>query len=248
MIISANAVYNMDCRDGMALMKPGTVDIFVTDPPFALKFKAKKANYNRTSSNVLDGYVEIPEEDYAQFTKEWIRLARRALKDGGCMYIFSGDQGLHHILNMLSNYGFEFRQLIWNYPFGVYAKNNYVMAHYNLVYAWKKGHKPKLKRNSRYKTTREQYHDMQSVWHIKREYWTGKEKTPTKLPTEIIKKILQYSSKKNDIVCDPFNGSGQVAFTARKLGRRFIAFEIVKNYFDFTVKRFVQPEEISVIG
>ena len=55
------------------------------------------------------------------------------------------------------------------------------------------------------------YRDKEDVWEIKREYWTGEDKTPTKLPAEIIKKILMYSSKKNDVVFDPFLGSGQVA-------------------------------------
>jgi len=60
-----------------------------------------------------------------------------------------------------------------------------------------------------------------------REYWTGDEKTPTKLPAELIEKILLYSSKKNDLILDPFLGSGQVAIISKKLGRKFLAFEIV---------------------
>jgi len=44
------------------------VDLIVTDPPFAINFKAKKANYNRTASRVLSGYNEIKVEDYYDFT------------------------------------------------------------------------------------------------------------------------------------------------------------------------------------
>ena len=40
------------------------------------------------------------------------------------------------------------------------------------------------------------YRDKEDVWDIKREYWSGDEKTPTKLPSEIIKKLLEYSSEK----------------------------------------------------
>jgi len=39
------------------------------------------------------------------------------------------------------------------------------------------------------------YKDKEDVWTIKREYWTGDQKTPTKLPAELIKKILMYSSE-----------------------------------------------------
>jgi site-specific DNA-methyltransferase (adenine-specific) len=45
-----------------------TIDLVVTDPPFAINFKAKKANYNRTASRVLSGYNEINVEDYYKFT------------------------------------------------------------------------------------------------------------------------------------------------------------------------------------
>jgi len=81
------------------------------------------------------------------------------------------------------------------------------------------------------------YQDKEDVWNIKREYWTGEDKTPTKLPAEILKKILQYSSKKNDIILDPFLGSGQVVVVSKMLGRRYLGFEVVKEYYDFTKKR-----------
>jgi len=43
---------------------------------------------------------------------------------------------------------------------------------------------------------------------IKREYWKGKKKTPTKLPAELVRKILSFSSGEGDLVFDPFLGSG----------------------------------------
>ena len=69
------------------------------------------------------------------------------------------------------------------------------------------------------------------------QYWTGDDKTPTKLPAEIIKKILEYSSEKKDLVLDPFLGSGQVAVISKMLGRQYLGFEIVKQYYDFANKR-----------
>jgi len=81
------------------------------------------------------------------------------------------------------------------------------------------------------------YKDKEDVWEIKREYWTGDKKTPTKLPAEIVKKILQYSSKRGDLVCDPFLGSGQVAVISKMLKRRYVGFEIVPEYYDFAKSR-----------
>ena len=84
------------------------------------------------------------------------------------------------------------------------------------------------------------YRDKEDVWTIKREYWHGKDKTPTKLPSEIIRKILQYSSDECDLVLDPFLGSGQVAFVSKELGRKYLGFEIVDEYFSFAQKRLAE--------
>ena len=75
------------------------------------------------------------------------------------------------------------------------------------------------------------------MWIINREYWNGDIKTPTKLPLELISKILFYSSEEGDVVLDPFLGSGQVAVVSKMHKRKYLGFEIVKEYFDFAKKR-----------
>ena len=59
-----NKIYNMDCIEGMKYIPSNTIDLVITDPPFAIEFKAKRSNYNRTQSRVLEGYNEIPKEKY----------------------------------------------------------------------------------------------------------------------------------------------------------------------------------------
>ncbi len=75
------------------------------------------------------------------------------------------------------------------------------------------------------------------VWEIKREYWQGAIKTPTKLPTELIEKILDYSSEEGDVVLDPFLGSGQVTVVSKMKERHYIGFEIVPAYYEFAIDR-----------
>ena len=78
---------------------------------------------------------------------------------------------------------------------------------------------------------------MEDVWVIKREYWTGDIKTPTKLPRQLVEKILDYASREGDLVLDPFLGSGQVPVVAQENHRRFLGYEIVPEYFEFASKR-----------
>ena len=203
--IDFNKIYNKNCLEGMKLIDKNKIDLIITDPPFAIDFKAKKANYNRKSSRVIEGYNEILPENYSQFSYDWISEANRILKESGSMYIFSGWNNLFVCKNTKKR---KF------YPFSRYGKNEKSEDGHSL-----------------------HYQDKEDVWEIKREYWTGEDKTPTKLPAEIIKKILMYSSKKNDIVFDPFLGSGQVAVVGKMLDRRFCGFEIVKEYYNFAQKR-----------
>ena len=130
------------------------------------------------------------------------------------------------------------------YQFGVVTKRKFVTSHYHCLYVCKDGKKRRFFPYSRYdKNSKDEggkslhYKDKEDVWMIKREYWTGDQKTPTKLPAELIKKILMYSSEERDIVLDPFLGSGQVAVVSKTLNRQYIGFEIVKEYYEFAKER-----------
>jgi site-specific DNA-methyltransferase (adenine-specific) len=221
------------------------IDLVVTDPPFAINFKAKKANYNRTASRVLSGYNEITKENYYEFTLNWMSQCFRILKESGGMYVFSGWNNLGDILNAIEEIGFiTVNHIIWKYQFGVVTNRKFVTSHYHCLYICKNDKKRKFFPYERFGKEEKNnqgrslhYKDKEDVWEIKREYWTGDEKTPTKLPAEIIKKILQYSSEEGDLVFDPFLGSGQTAVVSKLLKRNYMGFEIVKEYFDFISKR-----------
>ena len=240
-----NKIYNKDCIIGMKAIPDETIDLVVTDPPFAINFKAKKANYNRTASRVLSGYNEINVEDYYKFTNNWMLQVKRVLKKSGSMYVFSGWNNLKDILTALDVNGFTtINHIIWKYQFGVVTAKKFVTSHYHCLFVCKNDKMRKFFPYSRFKKNAKtsdgkslHYRDKEDVWIIKREYWTGDDKTPTKLPAEIIKKILQYSSEKNDLILDPFLGSGQVAVISKMLGRKYLGFEIIKSYYDFAYKR-----------
>ena len=210
MDISFNNIYNCHCIQGMKSVPKNKIDLVITDPPFAINFRAKKANYNRKQSHVLEGYNEISAENYYDFTLEWMSQVHRILKESGSMYLFSGWNNLKEILMAIDDVGFHLvNHIIWKYQFGVVTKNKYVTSHYHCLYVCKNEKKRKFfpfKRFSKNAKSEDghslHYKDKEDVWEIKREYWTGDTKTPTKLPAEIIEKILFYSSKKNDIVLE----------------------------------------------
>lgn len=60
---------------------------------------------------------------------------------------------------------------------------------------------------------------------------------PTIKPLELVKRHLLNMTKENDIVFDPFIGSGTTAVAAKELGRRYLGFEIDKKYFEIASDR-----------
>lgn len=241
-----NQVFGEDCVAGMEKRLPdASCDLVITDPPFAIDFGAKRTNYNRTASRVLEGYNEIHSHDYPAFSRRWIRQAARVLKPTGSFFIFSGWNNLKDILIAADEAGLhQVNHIIWKYQFGVATRRKFVTSHYHCLFYCLDDRKRYFNLDCRFsqkertpKGGSARYRDMEDVWIINREYWTGDIKTPTKLPRELVTKILMYTSKPGDVVLDPFLGSGQVAVVSKILERRYIGFEIVPEYVSFARKR-----------
>jgi site-specific DNA-methyltransferase (adenine-specific) len=119
---------NIYCGDTQNLIKEipsSSIDLILTDPPFAIEFKAIKSNYNRKKERVIDGYNEIPKENYFNFMYEWLKEAYRILKVTGSLYVFSGWNNLKDVLNAIEEVNFFIlNHLIWKFQFGYILKRN----------------------------------------------------------------------------------------------------------------------------
>lgn len=62
-------------------------------------------------------------------------------------------------------------------------------------------------------------------------------KHPTQKPIEILERIILASTEENDLILDPFNGSGTTGIAANRLKRRYIGIEKEKEYLDLTIRR-----------
>ena len=81
---------------------------------------------------------------------------------------------------------------------------------------------------------------MRSVWAINTPSpWEKKfGKHPTQKPYELLRRIVLASTKKGDIVLDPFTGSSTTGLAAIKSGRKFIGIDEKKAYLSLSKKRF----------
>jgi site-specific DNA-methyltransferase (adenine-specific) len=259
--------FNENCITGCRKHIPdNSVDLIVTDPPYGIAGETLHKHYHRNESHVIEGYVDVPQNEYAQFSIDWILQAERILRPGGSLYIVSGYTNLIHIFNALARTSLkEINHIVWKYNFGVYTKKKYISSHYHILYYVKQGGTPTFNTFSRFGQTEKDerngslnYLDREDVWTINREYKPNKTKNKNELPTALLTKIIQYSSNEGNIVCDLFLGSFSTAKIAVGLNRKTIGFEINKKSFTYNstsfdsiipgalLKKLRQPDTASI--
>ena len=225
-------IYNGDCLNPIHKLDSESVDLGIFDPPFGIHESTFDKHYKRNSKHVLNGYCEAP-QDYGQWTETWMQEAVRVLKPNGSMYVFSGHSNLRHILNAASKLGLvERNHIIWKYNFGVFTRKKFVTSHYHVLYYTKARAKSTFNTYCRFSSQaiakdggKMLYDDLEDVFVINREYARGKTKNQNKLPTEIVDKLLLYSSNLGDLVCDFFMGNFTTAYSALNLGRKVCGYE-----------------------
>ena len=209
-----------DCISGMEKMPSECVDLVIADPPFGIEFSGKESNYNRNDALVVDSYHEI-DVDYSDFTEKWMAATEKIMKPHATAYVFSGWNHLEDVLRSARLAGLTtINHLIWKYQFGVFTKNKYVTSHYHILLL--------AKNSSKYYFNKMEHYPL-DIWDIKRKYKKGEIKNATTLPTEVIKKCIEFSSKPGDIVFDPFMGMATTAVVAKSVWRHYFGFEINKN-------------------
>lgn len=237
---------NANCVKGALRHLPdASVDLIITDPPYGIEGDRLHRHYNRDERFVIGGYVEVEKEAYNAFSRAWIAQAERVLRPGGQIYIVSGYTNLYDVLDALRGTSLvEINHLIWKYNFGVYTSRKYVSSHYHILYYAKPGGRRTFNLQARFALDASapeggsaNYRDREDVWIVNREYKPGRAKNKNELPAALLEKMIAYSSKQGDLVCDFFMGGGSTGTVAIGMNRRFAGFEVSKKAYETCVKR-----------
>lgn len=224
-----------DCLTGAPEHIPdGTVDLFISDPPYGIDGDRLDAHYNRDEGFVVPGYVEIPAAEYGAFMERTMTEVARVLRPGGSFYLISGWTHLLPVLEAVRSSGLCLvNHLVWKYSFGVHTTRKFVTSHYHILYGHKIGGDVTFETHARFGPQEKDpsgrsllYRDLEDVWAISRRYQPGRLKNKNELPPALLEKMILYSSRPGDLVCDFFLGGFSTLSVAVALGRRGVGFEI----------------------
>lgn len=222
-----NKIYNEDCLEGMKLIPDNSVDLIVTDPPYRTTSRGSAGNsggmlqkdINKKGKVFTHNNIDI--ETYAP---ECYRL----LKDGGHFYIMTNHVNLIKMLNVCTDVGFHFiKSLIWDK--GNKIMGTFYMSQFEYILFFRKGKGVKINNCGT--------SDILNVPNIKTKDENGENLHDTEKPVELMKILIENSSKENEIVLDPFVGIGSTAIACINTNRNYIGFELDKTYFEVAQKR-----------
>lgn len=228
-------LFNEHCVNGMRNhVKDNSIDLIFTDPPYGIDGANLHKHYARKEEKVVPGYVDVPRDQYQQFSHDWINECARVLRPGGSFYVVSGYTCLYEILHALRQTGLvEVNHLIWKFNFSVYTEKKWASTHYHILY-WVKP--PLLKKTfntyCRFTEKTDSYHDREDVIEVNRDYKPGEIKNKNQLPEELVERFILYSSNEGDTVLDPFLGGFTTAMVSLTYGRKIVGFEMNKAAFD----------------
>ena len=238
--MEVNKVYLGNCIEIMQTLPDKSIDLVFADPPFNIGIKYDVHNDN------------MPYKDYYDWSEEWIKESYRLLKNNGTIYIAIGDEFAAEINVILKKTGLHFRNwIIWHYTFGQSQRKKFNRAHTHILYFTKDKEQFVFNdKHIRIPSARQLiYNDRRAnpigkipddVWQFSRVCGTFKErigKHPCQMPEDLLELIIKTSSNEEDLVLDPFGGTGTTSAVAKKLKREFITMEISKEYYEVILKR-----------
>ena len=240
-------IYQKSSRS-MRETNDNSVDLVVTSPPYNIdiKYGNKWLKRQVVSSKGAKYDDNLPEDVYRNMLKDVFSEIKRVLKKNGSFYLNMKNRLVNEnllppfwVLDFLKDMYLK-NVIIWNFDWGGSTKKRF-SSRYEYVFFLTKNNKkwtfnlndikvPSLNyRPDRYKT---QYKNPSDVWRIPLVSGNSIERTnhPAQYPEKLIERIIMASTNPDDIVLDPFIGSGTTAVVAKRLGRHFIGYDTNKEY------------------
>jgi site-specific DNA-methyltransferase (adenine-specific) len=224
-----------DCIEVLNALPEKSVDLIFADPPYNLQLKGELHRPNMTLVDRVDDDWDRFDSfaQYDAFTQEWLSACRRVLKDTGTIWVIGSYHNIYRVGKILMDLDFWIlNDIVWKKtnPMPNFRGVRFTNANETLLWAQKK-------QGARYTFN---YHamkringglQMRSVWDLP--ICSGKERIKidgikahsTQKPEILLHRIITASSNPDEVILDPFFGTGTTGAVAKRLNRHWIGIE-----------------------
>ncbi len=230
MEITPNNIYLGDAYELIKQLKDHSVDLIITDPPYAIEYihgsgilKSRPANqqtYNEISENDLDKGIDL------KILDDLVRVMKKIN-----IYIWCNKTQIYDYMTyFVKERNCSFEILIWAKENPIpFCGTHYLCDKEYCLYFWEQGAPVSIPydRARTYFISKTNQDDKKDYGH------------PTIKPIELIETLIKNSTGggSNLVVLDPFVGSGTTCLAAKRLGHQWIGFEINEKYYKIAVDR-----------
>lgn len=212
-------IYNGDCLQVMKQFEDKSFDIVLTSPP-----------YNRKRNDKYEEYTDII-DDYFGFLQKSIDLMNIKTKRNVFFNIQKNYYNSREVYKLFGAYAETIAEtIIWTKSNPMPASGNSITNAYEFIIAFGKT----LKSN----TTYTKNHIETSVAKMLKEH-------KAMMHSNVASFILTKFGNQNDVILDPFMGSGTTLIEAKKLGMKAVGIELSEKYCDIAVKRIEDSTNLS---
>ncbi len=250
-----NKITMGDCLELFKNIPDNSVDMTFADPPFNLKKKYKS-------------YKDSLEfKEYLNWCEQWIAEMVRVTKDTGSIFIHNIPKWLTYYTKYLNEFAYFKHWISWEAPTAPMGKS-LQPSHYGILFYTKRPKGTKIyelryphKRDRKQGFLLKDYGGKKNGLHpfgpLIADVWTdihrikhnkNRDPHPCQLPIHLLDRIILMTTDENDIVLDPFSGTGTTAVSAKRLGRRYIGFELDETYKKISEEKLKNRKEDFIIG
>ena len=231
-----------DCVAEMTKIPAQSVDLVFADPPYNLQLagELKRPDDSRVDA-VDDDWDKFSSfEAYDDFTRAWLMACRRVMKPSATLWVIGSYHNIFRVGTLLQDLGFWIlNDIVWrkSNPMPNFRGRRFTNAHETLIWAARDAAKRNYTFNYEALKAGNDDIQMRSDWFIplctgeeRLKGRDGKKLHPTQKPEALLARVILAASRPDDLVLDPFCGTGTTGAVARRLQRRFVGIERDADY------------------
>ena len=245
-----------DCVAEMAKLPAASVDLIFADPPYNLQLQRElKRPDDFTVDAVDDAWDQFASfAAYDDFTRAWLASCRRVMKPSATLWVIGSYHNIFRVGAILQDLGFWIlNDIVWrkSNPMPNFRGRRFTNAHETLIWAAREPDGRGYTFNYEALKAGNDDIQMRSDWFIplctgeeRLKGADGKKLHPTQKPEALLGRVMLAASQPDDLVLDPFSGTGTTGAVARRLRRRFIGIEREAAYAAAAERRIAEAEPL----